>query len=153
MRRLVLAVLLAALLPAAALAAGTPKPVPGKWKAVGLFDSVTGGSLTVTKTSVRGLVFTPGSGASTACGTAEVRVKGTFRLRTATRGGVTAWIVGRNTPKTGDGYSTVRASVTQGGEPVPGGAVKMIFRAEQRRFGSAEVHYGGCTIEFDIKKR
>jgi hypothetical protein len=151
-RRVAVALVLIATVPAASLAAGTPKPVPGKWKAVGLFDSVTGGSLTVTKKSVRGLVFTPGSGASTACGTTEVRVKGTFRLRTATRGGVTAWIVGRNTPKTGDGYSTVPATVTQGGASMKG-AVKMIFRTEQRRFGSAEVHYGSCTIEFDVKKR
>jgi hypothetical protein len=40
----------------------------------------------------------------------------TVLLTTASRGGVTNWIVGRNTPKIGEGVSTIKVKVHQGGK-------------------------------------
>ena len=152
-RRAVAAALLVALLPAAeVLAGGTPKPVPGRWKVVALFDMTTGGSFSVTKTMrVRGIRATPGSGASTGCGTAPMIVKGEFRLRKATRGGFTSWIVGRSAPATSDGVKTVAAKVTQDGV-TKDAAVKLIFRYDNRRRASGTIVVDGCTLEFDARK-
>ena len=137
--------------PVAAAPAG--KPAPGAWKVVALFDITAGGRLTVTrKRTVRAISVTPGSGASTGCGTEPVSIRGPLRMRTATRGGFTSWIVGRAAPSTSDGVKTVAATVTRGGETLEGGAVKLIFRYDNRRRGSGEIAFAGCTLEFDARK-
>jgi hypothetical protein len=146
------AVALAAAVATPAEAAKTTKPVPGAWKVVPLFDMTSGGGLTVTKTSVRGIRVTPGERASTGCGTETVSVKGTFRLRKATRGGFTSWIVGRAAPATSDGVKTIAVKVTRGAERLDG-AMKLIFSYDNRRTGSGELTFGDCTVEFDLRKR
>lgn len=152
-RALVVAIVaLAVVAGGAAAAARAPKPVLGAWKVVDLFDMTNGGKFTVTKTMrVRGIRATPGTGASTGCGTDEVVVKGTFRMRTATRGGFTSWIVGRAAPRTSDGVATVAAKVTQGGE-THDGRVKLIFAYDNRRRASGAIEYAGCTLEFDARR-
>ena len=139
-------------LPVLAEAAGTPKPSPGAWKVVDLFEMTSGGRFTVTRTGrVRGIRVIPGTGASTGCGTDAVTVKGTFRLRRSRRGGFTSWIVGRSAPATSDGVKTIAATISRAGETASG-KVKLIFAYDNRRRASGEVSFAGCTLEFDARR-
>jgi hypothetical protein len=133
-------------------AAPAAKPVPGAWKVVDLFDITAGGRLTVTrKPTVKDLRVTPGTGASTGCGTTPVSVKGPLRMRRATRGGFTSWIVGRSAPSTSDGVKPIPVTVVRGDERLDG-RLKVIFTYDNRRTGSGEVTFAGCTLEFDLRK-
>lgn len=136
----------------AVVGAGTPKPVPGAWKVVDLFEITAGGGFTVTRTGrVRGIRVNPASGASTGCGTDAITVKGTFRLRRTTRGGFTSWIVGRSAPATSDGVKTIPATITRAGKSEPG-RIKLVFAYDSRRKGGGELSYEGCTLEFNTRK-
>ncbi len=143
---------LAATLAGPVTAAPAAKPIPGAWKVVDLFDITAGGRLTVTrKPTVKDLRVTPGTGASTGCGTTPVSVKGPLRMRKTTRGGFTSWIVGRSAPATSDGVKPIAVTVVRGDERLDG-KIKVIFSYDNRRTGSAEVTFGGCTLEFDLRK-
>ncbi|HWF74651.1 MAG TPA: hypothetical protein VG186_14970 [Solirubrobacteraceae bacterium] len=129
-------------LPAPALAAGVPRPAAGKWKITG------GGGFTVSSNEklVSGLHLKPGS--SSGCGTAPISVLGTHKLTTASRGGYTSWILGKNTPKTSSGVSTVRVKVRQAGTTTTG-AIDIIFAiAGNTTRNDGLLEFGSCALSF-----
>lgn len=142
-----IALALAAVLavPALAGAQSKPKPPSGKFKVVFHGD----GSLRVKDKKLTTLSIVPKDD-DTACGTAKVKLKVVHSLTTVTRAGVTNWIVGKPTPKKADAYQLVNTKIALGGE-VRKAKIKMLWR-EGNKFGSGQLVFGNCSLDFDYSK-
>jgi hypothetical protein len=146
-RTLALFLAAAVAVPAAAAAQTTPKAPSGKYKVV--FHGT--GSVRVKDKKVVSASVIPKDD-DTACGTERITLKGTpYKLSIATRGGYRLWIVGKNTPKSSDGYSLIKAKFLFGGETVSG-KVKMIWNDDASRSGSGVFAIGGCELDFNFRK-
>ncbi|HEX8646375.1 MAG TPA: hypothetical protein VF715_05705 [Thermoleophilaceae bacterium] len=144
-RVIALALALALAVPLAAGAAGKPKAPSGKWTFV--FQGT--GSLRVKEKKLTSLSVTP-EGASTACGTARIKLKVVHSLTTVTRAGVTNWIVGKPTPKKTDAYQPVKTKFAIDGKIVSGKIRAIWF--EGNRTGSAELYFGDCHLDASFNK-
>jgi hypothetical protein len=144
----ILAVLVA--VPVAALAAAPSRPAAGKWKVKSLFGETKGGGFSVSKDqrTVSSFQLKTGS-VSTVCPKGTLTVSNRLSLTTASRGGVTLWIVGRNTPKKGDGISPIPVKVNNGATPLHGATFKLAFQSSKSGNGELDLP-AGCTISFNI---
>lgn len=144
-RIVALAVALALAVPIAAVAQSKPKAPSGKWSFV--FQGT--GSLRVKEKKLTTLSVIP-KGASTACGTARIKLKVVHSLTTVTRAGVTNWIVGKPTPKKVDAYQPVKTKFAIEGKIVSG-KIRVIW-SEGNRTGSAELYFGDCHLDASFQK-
>jgi hypothetical protein len=144
-RALALATAALLALPLAAGAQSKPKAPSGKWTFV--FQGT--GSLRVKDKKLASLSITP-KGASTACGTAKIKLKVVHSLTTVSRAGVTNWIVGRPTPKKVDAYQPVKTKFAIDGQIVSG-KIRAIWR-EDRKTGDAELFFGDCHLDASFSK-
>lgn len=135
----------ALMLPVVAGAQSKPKAPSGKWSIV--FQGT--GSLRVKEKKLTTLSVTP-KGASTACGTAKIKLKVVHSLTTVTRAGVTNWIVGKPTPKKVDAYQPVKTKFAIDGKTVSG-KIRVLWY-EGNRTGSAELFFGDCHLDTSFQK-
>jgi hypothetical protein len=140
-----LALALALAVPLAAGAQSKPKAPSGKWSFV--FQGT--GTLKVKDKKLTSLSVTP-DGASTACGTAKIKLKVVHSLTTVTRAGVTNWIVGKPTPKKVEAYQPVKTKFAIDGKIVKG-KIRVLWR-EDRKSGSAELYFGDCHLDASFQK-
>ena len=136
-------------LPVAAFASAPARPAAGKWKVAALFGATKGGGFSVSQDqrSVSSFWLKTAS-VSTVCPTGTLSVSGKLKLSTATRGGSSLWIVGRNAPKTSDGVATIPVNVKQGKTPLHGGQLKLVFQTSRGGDGELDLPHG-CTISFN----
>ncbi|HEY8303252.1 MAG TPA: hypothetical protein VIG42_01560 [Solirubrobacteraceae bacterium] len=133
----------AAIAPVVALASSTPpRPSAGKWK----IGSTGGFTVARNQKSISGLHLTPGP--EEGCGTGTITVSGTQKLTKTSRGGYTNWIVGKGTPKTSSGVSTIKVTVHQAGQTMSG-ALDIVFAAGGvKRDNEGELSFGSCLLAF-----
>ena len=144
-RVMALALALALVVPIAAGAQSKPKAPSGKWSIV--FQGT--GSLRVKERKLTTLSVIP-KDASTACGTARIKLKVVHSLTTVTRAGVTNWIVGKPTPKKVDAYQFVKTKFAIDGKTVSG-KIRALWR-EGNRYGSAQLYFGECLLDVSFQK-
>ena len=146
-RILALAVAALVAVPATTAAQSKPKPPSGKYKIV--FHG--SGSLRVKDKKLVSAAIVP-KDEDTACGTTKITLKGTpYSLSIASRGGYSSWIVGKNAPKTSDGYKPVKAKFLLGGKTVSG-KLKMLWNDDQLKSGSGNFTIGDCGLDFNFQK-
>lgn len=141
-----------AVTPALALAGSTPpRPKAGNWKATDVVG-VKGGSFKITKdrSAVIRLRVVPDSSANTSCDSSEMRVVGRLKLSKASRGGTSAWIVGKNRPQSSDGIDPVKVTLKQGDRTLQG-TLEMVF-SETGRAGSGQFEVPCGLLAFNAKK-
>jgi hypothetical protein len=132
-----------AVAPSFATAASVPpRPAAGKWK----IGSSGGFTVAHNRKSISGLHLTPG--AEEGCGTGTITVSGSQKLTTTSRGGVTNWIVGKGTPKTSGGVSTVAVTVQQAGQTLAGRLDIVFAVGGTKRDNDGELSFGSCVLSF-----
>jgi hypothetical protein len=135
-----------AIVPAVALAFTPPRPAAGNWKING------GGGFKIShdKKWLSSLHVKPSSADGCAKGT--ITVAGRQKLGTASRGGVTNWIVGRNTPRIGEGVSTSKVKVHQGGKTHKAGLDLIFGIAGFAGDNDGTLSFGTCLVSFTAHK-
>jgi hypothetical protein len=115
----------ALIVPAVALAYQPPRPASGKWKL-----GPGAGMKVVQGKSITGIHFdlTSSEAAAGGCSAGKMSVLGTQKLRVASRGGVSNWVLGHSTDAAEplSGIAPVKVSVRQGGKTMAG-TVALIF--------------------------
>ena len=145
MTRIVALAIAAALVVPAVAGAATPKPPSGKYKVS--FHGT--GSLRVKEKKLTSLSIVPKDD-DTACGTAGIKLRTVHSLTTVTRAGVTNWIVGKATPTKADAYQLVKTKIRIDGVDQKA-KIKLLWR-EGNKFGSGQLAFGGCELDFDFTK-
>ncbi len=140
-RQMTIAVALATvalIVPSLALAFSPPRPASGKWKVAG------GGGFSVSKDqkSISGFHVKPSALAN--CGTAEISVLGTHKLRVGSRGGVSNWIVGKGVPRTGSGLIPIKVTVRQAGKTTAGTFYLIFAVGGFKRDNDGSLSFGSC---------
>lgn len=142
-RLLTLVIASTVIAPVGALAnSGPPRPAAGKWK----IGSTGGFTVSHNQKSISGLHLAPGP--EEGCGTGTITVSGTQRLTTTSRGGYTNWLIGRSTPKTSSGVSTVKVTIHQAGQTMTGGLDIVFAVGGNKRDNDGELTFGSCVLSF-----
>jgi len=144
-RWIAVALTIALAVPALATAA-TPKAPSGKYK----LASGGTGSLKVKNKKLTSVSVVP-KDASAACGTAKITVNVVHSLTTVTKAGYTNWIVGKATPKKGDGYQLVKTKFVIGGVKVSG-KLRILWYDDGIKSGRGEMTFRECDWNFAFAK-
>jgi opacity protein-like surface antigen len=128
-----------------------PKPPTAKYTADETFGEGAGSFKINDKKRFTKLKLKPDPEDAKTCGTETIRFKGKKRLRVASRGGYSTWIVGKNTPETPDGVTPIKLTFEVKGTPFRA-MFKITFDYDNFKRGSGQLRFGNCLIQFDFSK-
>jgi hypothetical protein len=86
-------------------------------------------------------------------GKITVSIKAPLKLSVARRGGYTAYIVGRSTPKTSNGITAIPKTFRLSSGGTAKGTMYLVFNYDRPKSGDGQLIIAGCTLLLGFHKR